>query len=56
MSKENPTRYRATWEFELRYPSDYKYVREALERFTLGLSRDYRALISDYLAIEKVEK
>ena len=55
MAKENPTRYRAVWEFELRYPSDYQYVRQALETFTRNLSEGYKPINSDYLAIEKVE-
>lgn len=54
--KENPTRYRATWEFELRYPSDYEGVRswlhEAIERLTYNASH----IQSDFLVIEKVEK
>lgn len=56
MTKERPTRYRATWEFELRYHSDYRYLRETLQRFVDGLQENYGGLSSDYLAIEKIEQ
>lgn len=54
--REKPTRYRATWEFELRCPSDYQHLRQTLQRFVDGLQEIHRGLHSDYLAIEKIEE
>ncbi len=56
MPREKPTRYRATWEFELRFPHAYAYVREEFQEFTRKLEERCMALNSDYCAIEKIER
>jgi len=53
MPREKPTTYRATWEFALRFPSDYKHVRSMLESFTKGME-DSRQLQNSFLSIEKI--
>jgi cephalosporin hydroxylase len=52
--REKPTRYRAVWEFELRFPDDYEKVRAQLQDLTIELAAN-TMMQSDFLSIEKVK-